>query len=243
MPRGKLLKRYQERNPEKNYEEENALYEDINAEMDEMDSFKQKTTETNEKLVEVLRSHPEVAAFIRDLAKGSGVEEALARNFDLDGIAPAEGEPDFEAWNKGIGERKAALKEVDDYRNSVNENAIVSGKTMAAFVAKNEISEEKAIEFAQMVDKMLVDAVDGKIEEATLTALYTAVTHDEVVEGAVEKAKVGAKNAIIEDEMKELEASKKGDGLPNISSGAGKKPRSEEATDPFSQAIKNQRKI
>ena len=227
MARERLMKRYQDRNPDKKYgEDESLLYSDIDSELGEMDEFKSKTTAVNKRLVGVLRSYPEVAKFIRDISKGSSIEEALARNFDLEAIKPIEGEANYDEWNKGLEDRKTSLKEADDYREGVNSNAQVSAKTMETFIANNKISEDKALEFAEMVDAILMDAVDGKIEEATLTALYTAVTHDEVLSNEVEKATVGAKNAIIKDEMAQLEANKKGDGMPNIApSGKAKKKK------------------
>ncbi len=242
MPKKRLQQRYKDRNPEKDYADDNALFEDIEGDLKGLDEYKTKNTETNEKLIGVLRSHPEIAKFIRDIAKGAPVGEALARNFDLEAITPADGDPDFDSWEKGLGDRAASLKEKDDYEAQLQENSDVSVKTMKDFVAKNDVSEESAAEFFDLIDSIFQDAADGKIEEATLTALYTHVKHDEVVADEVEKATVQAKNAKIEEAATTEE--NVGDGLPDVQSGGGAKAAMETKpvkSDPFLDAIEQRR--
>lgn len=246
MAKDKYIERFKEAYPDKDYtDNDDELWADAHNEYSELSEYKTKNSEANQKLLAILDSDPEIADFLRDVAKGAPKEEALARNFDLEGITAVEGDPDNEAWAKGLESRKAKKAERDAYLKQSQENLDISVKTMQDFVAKNKISEDKAIEFFEMIDAVVKDANDGKVEERTLTALWTAMNHDEVVKNEVEKATVKAKNEKIEAEMDKDEA-KKGDGLPPIDvSGSSIETKKKEAkpTDPYSQAIMDRRKL
>lgn len=247
MAKEEYLKRLKEKYPDKDYtENEDELWNDAYAEYNELSEYKTKNSEVNKKLLEVLTSHPEIRDFIKDVAKGAPIEEALARNFDLQGIEAPEGEPDYESWGKGLEDRKKRMTEREEYLKNAQANLDISVKTMQEFVAKNEIPEDKAIEFFEMIDAVVKDANDGKVEERTLTALWTAMTHDEVVKDEVEKATVKAKNEKIEAEMESEEGKKKGDGLPTIeTSGASIDAPKKDMTpsDPYSKAILERKQI
>lgn len=246
MAKEEYLKRFKEKFPDKKYEEnEDELWKDAHEEYSALNEYKNKNTEVNKRLMEILQSHPEIMHFIKDVDKGAPINVALARNFDLENIDPVDGDEDMEAWKKAKEERASKLAAKDEYIKNFDANTAASGKTLKKFIEANNLSEEQAESFLSKVEAIFSDAMDGKLEESTLTALYTAENHDQIVSDEKKKATIQAKNEKIKAEI-EKENAKKGDGLPAITGGGGalESPKEKQKpNDGFSNAIDNTKRI
>lgn len=237
MARDKVLERLKAKHPDKTYENDEGLFEDIEGEFSTYDADNAKKADVDKQLADMFRAHPDVMRFVLDISKGASVAEAAARHLDLDDLTPVEGEPDYEAWKKGLEERKAGIEERDVYNTQLEANVQSTSKVFNDFVEANGLDEAQAEELAVMADTIFADAVDGKVEESTLAMLYAGLNKD----NEVEKARVEASNKSIDEHLADSKE-KNGDGLPDMD-GGGKAPSLQKRSDnPFEASFERHSK-
>lgn len=234
-------KKYREAYPDHEFSDENedTWYEIANKRFDEHNEIKEKYKKTEtaaEGLKRVFNTYPEALAFIRDLDKSGDFAYALSKNFDPDTIKPLEGEPDWDAFEKGKKERMERLKQQSEYQAKVAENIGATVKVMQEFTTKNNIGEQEGTAFVERVASVLQNAIDGNITEETLTLLYKGLNKDQEVKEAKQAGEIEGRNAAIDAKKVADATQRKGDGLPKLNGGGtpvAPKEQAQSDTDSF----------
>jgi len=205
--------------------------------IDTLEKYKTDNTAINKKMIDTLKANPEAAGFMRDLMKGASLQEALARNIDMDSIKPMEGDPDYDSWKSNLENRQKTLAEKEAYIKEIETNTQMTTAELRAFRDENQLTDDEAMQFIDSVDEMIANAVKGKIDKKTLTKLYRAMNADKEIEAAVEKTKVDVRNEKIEA-VKEKDLNPKvGDGLPRLDGTNVDKETTKQKTDPWASAV------
>lgn len=225
-----------------NDDELNAAAEEM---IDELSNYQKAGKEANAKLIEVFEAEPEVAAFMADVMKGASIPVALARNFDLENITPAEGEPDYGEWEAAAQERRKAAEGRAKLQEELTSNKVESSKAFEAFEKEKGLSESEADDFLDKIEAYLGDIYKGRVTKEFLDAMYKATDYESALSKARTEAELKARNSKVEAEKKNY-AKPKGDGLPQVQSTGGqidkpakKKPRFLQALDEIEEREKS----
>ncbi len=214
----RLKKRY----PDKEFQGDDEINASLIEYLDELEGFQSSTQEADEKLREVLENAPELTAIIRDISKGASFTEALSRHIDVDELTPMEGDPDFDAWNNNLAERKKSRAEKEQRQKMYQENLDMTVGEIKQFAQDNDMSEEQTQSFLSAIGELVNDIVDGRLNKPNLMRLKKAIDYDTDVQSAAKTAEISAKNEKIEAKKADDKKKVAGDGLPNIVGQGGK---------------------
>lgn len=204
-----LLSRMKRINPELS---EDALDDEVIKYMDELEGKSSKAMEGNKQLAVLLDGNPELAGLIQDIAKGASLAEAVARN--IGDVAPADGDPDYRAWEQARQERESRVAKSEEFINNVTANQEASIRIIDQFVSDNDLSDEETASLLDNVEATLTDALHGKISPEFLAVIYKAMNRDKDVADAEKIGEAKAKN-------KEKKKEPTGDGIPKPKSNNG----------------------
>lgn len=197
--------------PDSDHKDNETFYKDANTRYGNLSDYQKKNEAINKNMIDTFNSNPELSGFMRDVMKGAPINEAIARNMDVDSIKPMEGDADHEGWSKALGERKQKLSDREAYTKSIDDNVGLTVTEIQSFQKEEGLSDEDTQTFMKQVDELISDAITGKVSKATLQRLYRAITAD----NDIAVAEVKGRNANIE--AKKV-ITKSGDGMPNLQS-------------------------
>lgn len=198
--------------PDRKFEKD----EDYDAAIDEhitgLETYKQRGTEANKKLIAVFDSNPEVGSLIRDMIEGATFREALARHIDPQDLSPIEGDPDYEGWTKNKTEREAKLAKRREAEAQRERDLAESQSVIEAFAKENNMDDAAAESFLKRVDEMIGAISSGKVSKEALIAMQRAFNYENDITRAREEGSLSERNKKIVAEREKPE--KKGDGIP-----------------------------
>ena len=240
--RERYRSRYSAAHPDMNLDDEDAFYSQANANLDELEKYR----EDNRQLGEAFDKTPLLAGLVLAAKEGENPFTYLAENVgpDMD-IRELANNPDFaqkmgdallkfqqkqddatkadEATKKEIGENVqqsfAALKEIQDEKGMSNEDCIALAKKM--FGERDENGET-------ISDGIFGAASRGIVPKEVWEAILKAENYDNDIASATEKARATALNEKVQNGLKDF-----GTGLPPSmpTGGAGrgeKKPKKDD---------------
>lgn len=189
---------------------------------------------------EILAEYPELYAVIQDLDAGKPFEVALAANIDVEDLKPLEGDEDYAAYAEAKDARKARRAKADEHKKRFESNRDESIKIVEAYFAEKTMDEKAGEDFANYIDTMIADYLDGKVTRDFLDVFYRGMHYGEDVEKAREAGAIDAKNARIDAEREKR--SQQTDGMPSPGSAIATPTTTVEEDDFFSELGRNSRK-
>ena len=241
-PSSPFYERVKKAYPDREFASDDDVNGALNERMDYLESYENDTKNLHSKLDMVLKSEPVIGSIIKDVSKGATFMEALSRNVDIDELKPIEGDPDYDAWTKNLEERNAAMAEREAKAKEMQDNFDMSMAEISAFAEENGMTEQDAKKFISSVDELVGEIVAGRITKSTLSRMKKALDYDMDVQSAMQAGEVKGRNEKIE--VKRASESKRGDGLPAITSSGtlGDKPKPTVKTDDWSKAVEEAKK-
>lgn len=209
----KMLTVMGKENPEEIDFDENEMFDKANEHVSGLEDYKSKSLEANQKLIDLIKSEPELFAIIEDMIKGASFREAIARHIDPADLTPMEGEPDIEGWKKNSDERISKMSSASEYQKTLATNKETASQAIEEFVKENNLSDEEAQDLVTKIDQLVNDILDFKVDKNTLSQFYKMINYDKDQASATEAAKIAGKNEAI---VAKKEDAKKTDGLPDI---------------------------
>ena len=203
--------------PDRKFKNNAELYRAIMDEYTELEVYRQENSLANQKMVEVLDNHPQISALLRDLADGLPDEIAVARNFDVDGLKPVEGDENYDAWVAEQKRRDKLIKEAKKFEIDRKKNQGVSIQNIIAFQNETGMSDDETNTFAERVLEHIDNAYHSRITPEFLKIMFNGMNYQLAVDEARKQGEIKGRNANIEEEIKDKDK-RKGDGLPHISS-------------------------
>lgn len=220
--RDAFMERLKGRYPDKTFDDDEAVYGQINDDYDDYDGKIKRYQDDEKALVDLFNKDERSAAFLSDWQKGEDPVSALVRRFGAD-IVEAMDDPEkadeIAEANKEYLERLAQSRELDEqYEKNI-------GESIAQI---NALQKEKGYtdeEIDKGMDKLIqiaYDAIVGKFSPEALEFAFKGLTHDRDVETAAHEAEVRGRNANIEAKLKKRA---KGDGMPTAANAHGSRPQ------------------
>lgn len=161
---------------------------------------------------EILAEYPELYAVIQDLDAGKPFEVALAANIDVEDLKPLEGDEDYAAYAEAKDARKARRAKADEHKKRFESNRDESLKIVEDYFAEKTMDEKAGEDFANYIDSMIADYLDGKVTRDFLDVFYRGMHYGEDIEAAREAGAIDAKNARIDAEREKR--AQQTDGMP-----------------------------
>lgn len=190
---------------------------------------------------EILAEYPELYAVIQDLDAGKPFEVALAANIDVDSLKPLEGDEDYAAYEEARKTRQTRKQKADDHKARFESNREESLEVISDYFAEKTMDEKAGEDFANYIDSMITDYLDGKVTRDFLEIFYRGMHYADDVEAARNAGAIDAKNARIDAEREKRSGMT--DGMPTPGSAIATPSTSfGEEDDLFSEIGRNSRK-
>jgi hypothetical protein len=210
--------------PDKTYETEEDYENDLADYLETTESDLNAYRESDEQLSELLEMNPELALMVRDMKEGAPFMVALARNVDLEDLAPIEGEVDFEEYSKELTKRKEDNKAKKAREAELAKNAELSGSEMTKYLESLGWNAEKRADFDAWLTDLLANFSENKIGKREMDIFLDAYQYAEAIARAKENGRIEGRNQKIEAKRKVAEQV---DTLPEA--GAASKPETKAA--------------
>lgn len=214
-------KRYTERlkkkYPDRNFDDDEALFEQINNDYDEYDSELEGYKNNEKALAELFVADPKSAAFFTRWSKGGDPVEVLVELYG-DDFRAALDDPEklkgITEANKKFAEKVAKEKE---YEAAYNKNIEETKKNIDIVQSREGLSDEDIDNAMEFLIGVMTDGILGKFSVETITMAIKAINHDDDVAMADREGEVRGRNEKI---IEKIKRSEQGDGITNLS-GAG----------------------
>ena len=195
--------------PDKQFDDDEALFGQINDDYDSYDQELLGYKDREGKLSNMMSSDPRSAYFLSSWRDGEDPAVALVRQFGTD-IKEAIDDPDrleeIAAANKEYVERVAKEKELDEqYQKNLDESL----KTLEQWQADNGLSDDDVDAMMEVLIGIVTDGIMGKFSTESMDMARKAINHDLDVADAEQTGEVRGRNARIDEKLR---GRQKGDG-------------------------------
>lgn len=211
--RDMFLARIREKYPDKNFDDEEALYGQISDDYDDYDNQLNEYKDRENTLNEMFASDPRSATFLSSWRDGEDPAIGLVRLFG-DEIKDALDDPEkldaIAEANKEYVERVAKSKELEDEYKANLEQSIAN---LEQIQQEKGLSDEEVDEVMQVLGQIVADGLVGKFSAESFELAQKAVNHDRDVESAGYEGEVRGKNTQIEEKLRKRNA---GDGTAQL---------------------------
>ena len=217
--------RYSEAYPDMNLDDEEAFYNQANANLDELEGFRK----SNKELGEAMDKAPILAGLVLAAKEGQNPYAYLVENMgpDMD-IRDLAENPEFatqmgEALKKWQEKQEKAASK----KKEIGENMAKSIQTLKEYQTEKGMSDEECVkmladffgdydEQGQPVEKasFMQNASNGIVTKGMWEALFNARHYADDIASATEQARATALNEKVQNGLKNFDA-----GVPNLSGG------------------------
>jgi hypothetical protein len=199
--------------------EDNSWEEDLSGIWDQLESYQKENESKNAELVKLFESDPLLVAVIKDEMAGYSFAAAVVRNIDMEelmNVSKDEQAPDD--LQKAKQSRIEAKQKAEADAKALEEAKANSAKAIDEYITANNLSEDEATKFFELIDELVMPIVEMKIDGNVLTKLSKVLNYDSSVASAKEEGLNEGTNKKIEAQKETMENE---NPLPDISSGGG----------------------
>lgn len=217
-----LVERMRAKYPDSDFENEDNLYEQINADYDDYDNRISQYKDDEQKLLDMFSSDPRSASFLANWSNGEDptiqlvrifgdeIKEALEDPQKLDALAEA---------NKEYVERVAEEKRLEEEYKSNLANSL---SLLSDIQAKYGMSDDEVDNTMQFLVGIYKDGVMGIFSEQTIEMAIKALNYDKDVTEAEHIGEVRGRNTKIEERLRRRS---EGDGTAMLGGKNGSAPQ------------------
>ena len=223
-----VLERLQMKSPDKDFSDEDVMYEQIGADYDKYEDEISKYRDNEKRFSEMMSADPRSAQYLTDWANGEDPVVGLVRNFGAeikDVLEDPEMQDKLAEANKEYVERVAKNKALEEEYSKNMEETL---QTLEQFQKERGLSDEQVDGILNMLIQVINDGVLGKFTARTLEMACKAMNYDADVASAGEEGRIAGRNDKI---VAKLRSERQGDGTQPLSgangmAGNGNKPQS-----------------
>ncbi|HBG71426.1 MAG: hypothetical protein A2W93_14335 [Bacteroidetes bacterium GWF2_43_63] len=173
-------------------------------------SYRQRTSAVNEKISEVMSSHPEFAGMLQMLIKGAPLRAAIAAYFEPEDLVPQPGDEDESAYQSAMSDRQKRSSEAKAFNEEFGKNQEMTKAEWEKFKAENNVSEEEAEQLLAEIESVANDMFNGKLSGKVLGMVHKSMNFEKALADAAESGKAeGAAEKIT------MTKETVGDGMPD----------------------------
>lgn len=209
--REKLKERYKGKYPDKEFDDDEMLFAQVNGDYEGYDKEIEGYKEREKSLQELFRTDPRSAKLFISWSKGGDPTTELVKLFGADLVA-ALNDPDKQEEiakaNEDFRARAAESKRLEEeYPKNLEKSLAGCDKLQQ----EKGYSDEQMDNAFKLIERIMLDAIVGNYEPAYVEMAIKALDYDNAVAAAGEDGEIRGRNAKIEEQM---EKPKKGDGIP-----------------------------
>lgn len=217
--RERVIKRY----PDRNFDNDDDLYDQIAADYDETDEQLAKYRSDEEKIGKLFDSDPRAGAFLMDWMDGENPVVILVRKYGTDFVDymndPAHQEEVAKAQQDYLDRVSNEAKFEEEYKKNLDESL----QNIDDATEANGWDEEKVNAALKKLGEMLDDYLHGKFTPESVQLLMNANDFDAAVATAEQEGEVRGRNANIAERMRKRKA---GDGTIHLDGKTGRPSKS-----------------
>lgn len=212
--RDRTLERMRGRYPDKAFDDDEALYGQINDDYDNYDKSLSQYKENEQALSDMFAKDPKSAQFLTNWRKGGNPVTELIRTYGKDDILDAINDPErLEEIAKANQEFVDRVAKEQELEGQYQQNLEASLSELDRIQEENGLSDDDVNAAMSWLIGIVGDAVLGKFSPETIEMAIKAVNHDADVTAAAHEGEMMGRNAKIEERLRK---NKKGDGLPTM---------------------------
>lgn len=208
--RDTTMERMRAKYPDRTYDDDEALFGQINDDYDEYDKKIAESQSREKAFSDMFHSNPKSARLMMEWKDGKDPVTSLIRIYGKEEILAAIEDPArleaIEEANKEFAERVAKN---DEYDAQYEKNFPESVQAIEAWMAESGVTEEAVDEAVVTLSQICGDFIVGKFSPETIGMILKAKNYDADVEQAQLEGEVAGRNAKIEEKLRK---GKKGDG-------------------------------
>jgi hypothetical protein len=223
--RDQYTERLKTKYPDKGFDDDEALFGQINEDYDGYDKQLSEYGDREKALSDLFSSNPHSAAFLTDWRNGEDPIVGMIRKFGDDFKAALEDPEKQEALaaaNKEYAERIAKESEFEEqYQQNITETL----STLEAIQQEDGLSDDDIDNAMELLIGIMKDGLLGKFSRDSILTALKAINHDANVEQADHAGEVRGRNTKIEEKLRK---GGKSDGTANLAGkngGSNAKPR------------------
>lgn len=207
------LERLQVKYPDANFEDDEALFGQINDDYDSYDNEISELKEREESFSNMLSSDPRSAAFLMDWKNGEDPAVGLVRKFGIE-IKDVLDDPDMQEQiaeaNKEYLDRVAKEQELEEmYQANLNESLA----SISAIQEEKGYTDEQVDKAFDWLMNIIQEGVVGKFTPEVIEMALKAQNYDNDVAQAEAEGEVKGRNAKIEEKLR---TKGRGDGTAQL---------------------------
>lgn len=211
--RDAFKRRLSEKYPDKNFDDEEAMFGQISDDYDSTESELNRYREDERKLTDMFNADERNAALFADFANGGDPRLTLIKLYGKD-VGDMANDPEKQeevaAANREYVERVAKEKSLEEeYKKNLDDSLQAADD----WQKKNNLTDEQVDEAFQFIVQIASDAIVGKFTEESLDLARKSITHDMDVQEAGNAGEIRGRNAKIDMKLKK---SKNSDGVPSL---------------------------
>lgn len=223
----RYMSRYKEAYPDTDFEDENNLYDAANANLDELDKYRTN----NKALIDAIDKTPALAGMLVAARDGQNPFEWLAENVGADIRELYDDPANAKKISDALAKYTKSQSEGAEAAKIRDENVTASLAELDKVGEELGLDEQGKLDLATKVYDIIDDGLSGKISADTFKLFYKGGTYDSDVENAREEGEVKGRNEQIAEKLEKQ--GKTAEMPPNISNGAGAKPKETEKKKSF----------
>lgn len=211
--------RLRERYPDKEFNDDEAIFGQISDDYDELDGQLNSYKEREQGMVDMMTKDPRSANFLAAWHQGENPLVAMMRMYGpelKDALDDPELQDQLAEAQKDYLERMATSKELEQQAEANVEQSIAERD---AFQQEYGLSDEEMDQVMDSLKQIFEDALVGKFSRASMEIAYKAMNHDSDVAAAADEAEVRGRNAKINETLRRRQ---EGDGVAPLGGSAGK---------------------
>ena len=210
-----VLERLKVRYPDKDFSDDEAIFEQIDGDYGDYDTEIGGYKEREKGIVDLFDRNPSFAMFVADAAHGKDPWIAVIERLGIDGITDLLNNPEkqkeYAEANAKYVERLGKEKELEEeYNNNLTESLALLEQIQQEKMLSDDVMDAAYA----LINKIAMEAILGKYTAETVNMALNAITHDADVENARTEGTIAGKNAKIEEKIRKR---KMGDGTPALS--------------------------
>lgn len=220
------MERMKAKYPDRSYDDDEALFGQINEDYDDYDKKLAASQEHEKAFSEMFYKNPKAARLMMEWKDGKDPVSSLVSIYGKEDILAAIDDPTrLEAIEEANKEFAEKLAKSDEYEAQYNKNFPESAQAVDAWAEQAGISPDVVDKIGTKLAQICGDFMLGKFTPETFEMVMKAMNYDKDIEQAQMEGEVAGRNAKIEEKLRK---GKQGDGtvaLDGKNSNPNSKPK------------------
>lgn len=213
--RDRYTERLKAKYPDREFADDEALFEQINEDCDSYDSELSGYREREKALSDLFASNPRSAAFLTDWRNGEDPIVGMIRKFGDDFKAALEDPEKQEALAEANKEYAQRIAEEEKFEEEYQKNIADTYEVLDKMQQEMGLSDEAIDGAMNFLVGIMKDGILGKFSKESVEMALKAINHDADVELADREGEMRGRNTKIEEKLRK---SGRSDGTANLGS-------------------------